>query len=120
MLVALEETPSEEDLNEVSEEAGDGWRNLLKHLGVPDEKVDSLLEEHRGGNPVSACFEGLVFWREGNEPCRPPTWSVLLEALEKGAEKREYARELREKIVNRLTSITQQLEPASKLTAITG
>ena len=116
MYIALEATPSEEDLNEVSKEAGDGWRNLLRHLGVPEVKVDSLLEDHRSGNPVRACFEGLVFWREGNVPCRPPTWSVLLEAFEKGAEKREYARGLREKIVSRLTLITQQLEPASELT----
>ena len=115
---ALEAAPSEEDLSGVSKEAGDGWRNLLRHLGVPEVKVDFFLEVHRS-NSVRACFEALVFWREGNEPCRPATWSVLLEALEKGAGKREYARDLREKIVSRLiTLITQQLEPASESIAI--
>ena len=74
------------------------WRSLLTQLGVPMAKCKAVYEESRG-NPVSACFEGLVFWREGNEPCRPPTWSVLLEALEKGAEKREYAERLREALI---------------------
>ena len=88
-------TPSEIDLDDISKNAGDKWRSLLTHLGVPLTKCKSLYDESRG-NPVSACFEGLVFWREGNKPCRPPTWSVLLEALEKGAEKREYAQRRRE------------------------
>ena len=37
--------------------------------------------------------------RATNRACRPPTWSVLLEALEKGAEKREYAKILREDLI---------------------
>ena len=95
---ALEGTPSEIDLDRVSKKAGDKWRSLLTHLGVPSAKCNALFVESRG-DPVSACFEGLVFWKEGNEPCRPPTWSVLLEALEKGAEKREYAKRLREILI---------------------
>ena len=74
----------------------------MTHLGVPSAKYKALYEESRG-NPVRACFEGLVFWRNGNEPCRPATWSVLLEALEKGAEKREYAKSLRQGIVDTAT-----------------
>ena len=97
---ALEGKPSEIDLDKVSKNAGDEWRSLLTHLGVPLVKCKTLYEESRG-NPVSACFAGLAYWREGNELCKPATWSVLLEALEKGAEKREYARELREEIVGR-------------------
>ena len=95
--VGLEGKPSEIDLDKVSKNVGDKWRSLLTHLGVPLAKCKTLFVESRG-DPVSACFEGLVFWREGNEPCRPPTWSVLLEAVEKGAEKRDYAEELRKKI----------------------
>ena len=98
----MEETPSERDLDDVSKNAGDKWRSLLTQLGVPMAKCKAVYEESRG-NPVSACFEGLVFWRDGNEPCRPPTWSVLLEALEKGAEKREYAKSLRQDIVDTAT-----------------
>ena len=92
--IALEGKPTEIDLDKVSKNAGDKWRSLLTHLGVPLAKCKELFVESRG-DPVNACFEGLVFWREGNKPCRPPTWSVLQEALEEGAEKREYAGELR-------------------------
>ena len=95
----MEETPSEIELDGVSKIAGDKWRSLLTHLGVPMAKYKALSEESQG-KPVNACFEGLVFWREGNEPCRPATWSVLLEALEKGAEKREYAKTLQQRIVD--------------------
>ena len=93
--LALAGKPSEIDLDRVSKIARDKWRSLLTRLGVPLAKCKSLYEESRG-NPVSACFKGLVFWREGNEPCRLPTWSVLLEALEEGAEMREYVKRLRE------------------------
>ena len=81
------------------------WRSLLIQLGIPAAKIKSLLQESRG-NPARACFEGLVFWREGNKPCRPPTWSVLLDALEKGVEKREYAERLREALIGS-SSISQ-------------
>ena len=60
-------------------------------------KIDSLKEENLG-NPTKTCFYGLVYWKEGNEPCEPATWSVLLKALEEGAEKREYAIKLRKEI----------------------
>ena len=71
--------------------------SLLVHLGVPKAKVESLKEENLG-NPTRTCFCGLVYWTEGNKPCKPATWSVLLKALEEGAEKREYAEKLRKEI----------------------
>ena len=101
--VALEGKPTDIDLDGVSRNAGDKWRSLLTHLGVPLGKYRALFEESQG-NPIRACFEGLVFWREGNKPCRPPTWSVLLEALKKGAEKREYAEKLEEDIISKYSS----------------
>ena len=100
MFAALEGKPTEIELDKVCKNAGDNWRSLLTNLGVPLAKYKALFVESRG-DPVSACFEGLVFWREGNEPCKPPTWSVLLEALENGAEKREYAKRLREDLIGR-------------------
>ena len=106
----MEKKPSEEDLDAISKEVGGNWKSLLIHLGVPNTRIEGLLEENNG-NPTRACFKGLVFWREGNKPCKPATWSVLLEALEKGAEKREYARDLREEIVAREGKRVQQLTP---------
>ena len=85
------------ELDNVSKEIGGGWMSLLVHLGVPMAKIESLKEKNQG-DPTKTCFYGLVYWREGNEPCEPATWSVLLKALEKGAEKREYAEKLRKEI----------------------
>ena len=93
----LKEKPSEIDLDEISKNVGGGWRSLLTLLGLTMAKIRALKEENSGNLP-STCFHGLVFWREGNRPCRPPTWEVLLEALEKGAEMKEYASELKEKV----------------------
>ena len=94
MFTALNGKPSEVDLEIVSKRAGAKWRSLLTHLGVPSSKYKALNEECRG-KLADTCFEGLLFWRGGNKPCKPPTWSVLLEALEIGAEMRDYAEELR-------------------------
>ena len=57
-------------------------------------KIESFKEGNRS-NPERTCFCGLVCWKEGKEPA---TWSVLLKALEEGAEKREYAEKLRKEI----------------------
>ena len=97
---------------------GDKWRSLLTHLGVPLTKSKTFLQECQG-NPVSACLEGLVFWRDGNKPCKKATWGVLLEALEEGAERRDYAEKLREDIIkgattqNSVSSVATQSEPQS-------
>ena len=99
----LEDKPSDIDLDRISKDVGDKWRSLLTHLGVPLAKSKVYLQESLG-NPVSACLEGLVFWREGNKPCKEATWRVLLEALEEGAERRDYARKLREDIIEGVTT----------------
>ena len=105
---ALESKPTEIDLDRVSKNV-DTWRSLLTHLGVPVVKYKALFEESQG-NPTRACFEGLVFWRGGNEPCKPPTWSVLLEALEE-AEKREYAQRLREDLIGGSRDSQSKFDP---------
>ena len=103
----LNEKPSEIDLDEISKEVGEKWRSLLTHLGIPLTKIKSLYENNHG-NPTSTCFEGLHFWREGNEPCKPATWSVLLTALEKGAEKKDYACTRREELLSKESSPSNQ------------
>ena len=90
--------PSEIDLNNVSKNVGGNWRSLLTRLGVPSTKWKAFLQSNFG-NTESACFEGLMFWWNGNKPCRVATWSVLLEALEYGAERKDYADTLRQEIV---------------------
>ena len=90
----METTPSEVHLDNISKNVRENWRSLLTHLGIPLAKIKEIRGESPG-DPVAVCFECLVFWQEGSEPCREATWSVLLEALEKGAEKKEYAEKLR-------------------------
>ena len=70
---------------------------MLTHLGVPSTKYEALNMECLR-KPVDTCFKGLLFWREGNKPCKPPTWSVLLEALEKGAEMKDLAKDIKANI----------------------
>jgi hypothetical protein len=104
-LFALTKKPSEIDLDNVSKNVGGNWRSLLTHLGVPSAKCKALLQES-SSNTESACFQGLVFWREGNKPCKEASWSVLLEALEKGAERGDYAEELKIMVVQNVTAKT--------------
>ena len=111
--VALEKTPSEIDLDNVGRRVG-GDSSFLVHLGVPVDKIKPLSKEYR--NPVDACFFGLVYWRDGNIRNKALTWSVLLEALEEGGERKGYARELREDIVditNRAEQRQQSVEDDS-------
>ena len=98
---SLEDRPTEIELDDVCKLVGADWRSLLTHIGVPAAKIKSLLQENQG-NTSSTCFDGLVFWREGNEPCRPATWSVLLDALEKGAQKKEYADRKRSELLSKM------------------
>ena len=99
---ALTKKPSEIDLDNVSKNVGGNWRSLLTHLGIPSAKCKALLQESCGSSE-SACFQGLVFWQEGNKPCKKASWSVLLEALEKGAERGDYAETLRREVVDSAT-----------------
>ena len=98
----LEEKPSEIHLDDISKNVGDKWRSLLTHLGVPLARSKAFLVECFG-NPVSACLEGLVFWREGNKPCKEATWRVLLEALEEGAERKSYAKRLENVLIRNVS-----------------
>ena len=100
----MEKKPSEIDLDNVSKGVG-GNSSLLVHLGVPVDKIRPLSMEYR--NPVDACFFGLVYWRDGNIRNKTLTWSVLLEALEEGAERKDYAEDLRKYIVD-ITNKTEQ------------
>ena len=106
--VALEGVLSDTDLHAISEEVNGDWRSFLTHLGVPVTKIRTLREklEH---DPVKICLHGLVFWKEGHKECRPATWPVLHEALEKGAERSEYARELEKSIAGKTDEGSQGL-----------
>ena len=78
-------------------EVNGDWRSFLTHLGVPATKIRSLYQDFQGSEEV--CYAGMVFWRDGNEPCKPATWDVLLGALEEGAERKEFAENKRDELV---------------------
>ena len=102
---ALTEKPSEIELSDISKNVGRNWRSLLTYLGIPLHKIDSFLLDY-SGKTTEACFAGLIFWREGNKPCKEASWSVLLEALRKGAERGDYAEELKIMVVQNVTANT--------------
>ena len=77
-------------MDEISKIVGGNWKGLLIHLGIPSATVEAFPQDNLEKS-WSTCRDGLVFWREGNIPCKPATWSVLLEAVEKGAEMKDYA-----------------------------
>ena len=100
MHVALKGMLSNKDLNAISKEVNGDCRSFLTHLGVRATKIRTLREKLKH-DPVKICLHGLDFWRKGNQPCRPATLPILCEALEKGAERGEYARELRKYIASK-------------------
>ena len=51
--------------------------DLPIHLGVPLSEVDHLRDEGREG------VEALQIWQSGNCEGFPPTWSSLLDAVER-------------------------------------
>ena len=59
--------------------------------------MSSLLQEN-SGSVSSACLEGLVYWRKGEAA----TWSVLMDAIENGAEMKGYAQELMDKLLSKV------------------
>ena len=85
----------------ISKNIGGNWKILLNQLGVSHAKITSLLQEN-SGSVLSACWEGLVYWRKGNEQCEPATWSVLLDAMENEAEMKGYAKELRDQLLSKV------------------
>ena len=56
----------------------------------------TVMKNHPG-NTKEIIFQSIMLWHRGNSVDHPPTWSVLLKALE-DAEYKELAKELREKL----------------------
>ena len=104
----LQAKPPEDELDLITKEVGNKWKSLLVQLGVPSGKIKSFLHDNNNVSS-SACFDGLVYWRDGNKPCKPATWSVLLEAIEKGAEQKEYAQEIRDKLCSKVRFIEHNI-----------
>ena len=55
-----------------------------------------------------------MYWREGNKPCKEATWSVLLEALEEGAERKSYAKRLRNALIRSASEHQPRTERETK------
>ena len=74
------------------------WKEVCTYLGVLDEEMKSAERENPHNNK-QAMFECLLLWHKGNYSSQglPPTWKVLLEALE-DAEYKELAKELRDNL----------------------
>ena len=78
----------------VSRVVGGRWKGLLVALNIKKNKIDALWQSVFG-DAENACFEGLVYWKNGNAS-QPVTWETLLKALRE-AELIEESKELRKK-----------------------
>ena len=78
----LQSKPTEIDIRaHVCQKAGDKWPAVCTYLGVPLPRVQMA----RGNNPhqeEDACFEAVMFWRNGNTSV-VVSWLSLLEALKR-------------------------------------
>jgi hypothetical protein len=78
-LITLDDEPSETQLMSVSKEVGGKWKAVLVYLEIKKNKIDSILQT-AFGNVENACFDGLVYWRNGNAS-KPVTWRTLFQSL---------------------------------------
>jgi GTPase SAR1 family protein len=72
------------------------WEEICTYLGIANEEVKGIKQEYQN-RTKQASFESIMLWHRGNSVDHPPTWRVLLKALE-DAEYKELAKELREKL----------------------
>jgi hypothetical protein len=73
------------------------WAEVCTYLGIANEEMMTVMKNHPG-NTKEIIFQSIMLWHRGTYlPDHPPTWSVLLKALE-DAEYKELAKELREKL----------------------
>ena len=95
----MDEKPTESELSDVAKEVGAEYRPLLVGLDIGDNKIKGWKSEHLGKSDA-ICFEGLVYWRNGNGK-RPCTWRTLLDVLSEKTDLHEYAREKTEELSQR-------------------
>ena len=53
---------------------------MCTYLGVPHAKVVEIVRNNPN-DVTEACFEAILYWREGGNDKYPSTWKVLFEAL---------------------------------------
>ena len=106
------EKPTEQELDIISKNIGKEWKSLLIQLGIPSFKIDQVTERMLR-DPVAVTCRCLISWLNGeysNSPyCKPCNWCELLNAIEEGAEQKDYAATLREDLKKR------QHEPEGQL-----
>jgi nucleoside phosphorylase len=75
----MDKKPTEKELLDVVKEVGAGYQAILVNLNIQKSKIESFESTRK---PDVICFDGLVFWRDGNG-LQPINWNTLLSAVQK-------------------------------------
>ena len=80
----------------VSEQAAKKGRAVLEGVGLHTEAIDACFSSHPL-NDEEAVQEGLTRWSSG-QSYKPPTWEVLLDAMELARIAQMHVQNLKEKL----------------------
>ena len=89
----------------VSRNAAGNERPVLERVGLDAGEITELINRHPH-NQQEAVQEGLVQWRDG-QGLQPPTWGVLLEAMEYAEIAQQHAKGLKEKLFGMLFCVSE-------------
>ena len=81
----------------VSKNAAGKARAVLEGVGLETSTIDACFSAHPL-NDEEIVQAGLVKWRDGQGNKQPPTWEVLISAMEYAGVAQQHVKELKEKL----------------------
>ena len=81
----------------VSRKAAGKARAVLEGVGLETSTIDACFSAHPL-NDEEIVQAGLVKWRDGQGNKQPPTWEVLISAMEYAGVAQQHVKELKEKL----------------------
>ena len=81
----------------VSRHAAGKARAVLEGVGLETSTIDACFSAH-SSNDEEIVQAGLVKWRDGQGNKQPPTWEVLISAMEYAEVAQQHMKELKEKL----------------------
>ncbi len=81
----------------VSRKAAGKARAVLEGVGLETSTIDACFSAH-SLNDEEVVQAGLVKWRDGQGNKQPPTWEVLISAMEYAGVAQKHVKELKERL----------------------
>ena len=85
----------------VSRNAAGQARAVLEGVGIDTSTIDACFSAHPL-NDEETVQAGLVRWRDGQGNKQPPTWEVLISAMEYARIAQQHIKELKEKLLQEI------------------